>query len=241
MLTRPWLALGGAALLLLAACNDDEPQAINTPTPVPTATATASAPQCLRFDGPPDGSAKHPYLKRAMALTCREDVKLVQESLGIAADGLYDNDTAAAVIAKQRPYACIRADDGQVGPQTWTLIVDGTEPCKPGRSATPTPVWANCDSGHAVWALLAADSTVLRRCAGSLELVRGGRTSVGGIEELGSSVCGDFDENFDAPEGTRTTLCVSNPGTDDMLQASTTTGSGAPIWSAEVVARYVRS
>jgi peptidoglycan hydrolase-like protein with peptidoglycan-binding domain len=174
-----------------------------------------------------------------MALTCREDVKRLQQALGIRADGLFDNDTARAVIAAQQPYACITAGDGQVGPQTWALIVDGTEPCRPGKSAAPMPGWARCGSGATDWALQARDGSVLRRCGSALELVHAGKTRLGAVREIGSSVCADFDENFSAPAGTGTTICVSNPATDDTMQASRAGGQGSAVWMEDVVGRYL--
>lgn len=229
-----------ALCVLLAGCTDgEEPTAIRTPTPSAAAVPTASAPACLPFTGPPDGSARRPYLKRAMALDCREDVKQLQEALGLAPDGFFDFDTAAAVIARQEPYDCITADDGQVGPQTWALIVEGTAPCPAGSSPPPVPAWARCGSTEAAWALRAKDGTVLRRCGEELVLVRAGSTITAAARELGSSVCGEFDEPFTAPAGTRTTLCVSDPANDDTLQADPATGEGDAIWREEIAARYV--
>ncbi len=170
-----------------------------------------------------------------MALDCREDVKRVQQALDITADGLFDAETAAAVIAKTKAYPCITANDGQVGPQTWALIVDGTEPCKP-RAGTPTsaaiPAFARCTSGTADWALRTADGTVLRRCGDSLLLVRDGETSTGSIQELGSSACADFD--------TGVTVCVSDPATIDTVEASST-GEDETAWSEDIEDRYIRS
>lgn len=244
MRTRSQLVLGATLALLLGGCSDDdEPAARPTPSASATASPSATAIACEPFAGAPDGSAKRPYLKRSMAFTCREDVKVLQEALGLPADGRFDFDTAAAVIARQQPYRCITANDGQVGPQTWDLIVDGTEPCRPTGTGSPTPAvvptWAHCESGTAAWALRTEGGTVLRRCADSLVLVHAGETSSGPVQELGSSVCAEFDENFDAPAGTRTILCVSDPKTEDTLQANPTGGDDSTIWFDEVVARYV--
>ncbi|MBA3742268.1 peptidoglycan-binding domain-containing protein [Sporichthya sp.] len=234
-MTRRSLGVVGLfGCLLLGACNDDEPDAIATPTPAAAASAAASA-KCLPDDGPPAGSARRPYLKRAMALECREDVKRLQQALDLTADGFFDADTAAAVIAKTKAYPCITANDGQVGPQTWSLIVDGKEPCKP-RTGTPTaaatPAFARCTSGTAAWALRTAEGTVLRRCGDSLVLGRAGQTSTGSAQELGSSVCADFD--------TGVTVCVSDPVTDDTVEASTT-GEDETVWSEDIEDRYIRS
>lgn len=230
--------------MLLAGCTgDDDPTAAATPTPTATVTATPSAAACLQFAGPPDGSAKRPYLKRAMALQCREDVKQLQEALGLSPDGFFDFDTAAAVMARQQPYDCIEADDGQVGPQTWALIVDGTEPCgpaEPGATPPPAPAWARCGSAAAAWALRGEEGTVLRRCGQQLVLVYDGTTHSGAVRELGSSVCAEFDEAFSAPPGTRTSICVSNPAADDAIQADPATGDGSAVWREEVAARYVK-
>jgi hypothetical protein len=219
--------------LLLSGCSgDDEPDAIGTPTPSATASATTPA-MCLAFDGPPDGSTRHPYLKRAMALECREDVKRVQQALGVTADGHFDADTAAAVIAKTKAYPCITANDGQVGPQTWSLIIDGTQPCPP-RTGSPTPAsipaFARCASGTAAWALQTTEGTVLRRCGDSLVLVRAGKNTTSEVQELGSSVCADFAEG---------TVCVSDPATDDTLRADDAADGGQALWSEEISERYV--
>lgn len=231
------LAVG---LVVVAGCSDGgEPAAIGTPTPSAAPAPTVAAPECRPFAGPPDGSVRRPYLKRAMALDCREDVKQLQEALGLTPDGFFDFDTAAAVIARQEPYDCITADDGQVGPQTWALIVEGTPPCPAGTSPPPVPGWARCGSVDAAWALRAQDGTVLRRCGERLVLVYDGATSTAAVRELGTSVCGEFDEQFSAPAGTRATLCVSDPANDDSLQADPATGGGDAIWREEITARYV--
>lgn len=237
------IILGAAVCVLLAGCTgDDDPATGATPASTPTATATTSAAACVPFTGPPDGSAKRPYLKRAMALECREDVKQLQEALGLTPDGFFDFDTAAAVIARQEPYRCITADDGQVGPQTWALIVNGTEPCaatEPGASPPPPPAWARCASADAAWALRGEDGTVLRRCGQQLVLVYDGTTHSAPVRELGSSVCAEFDEAFSAPRGTRTSICVSNPATDETLQADPASGDGSAVWREDVAARHV--
>lgn len=218
--------------LLLGACSGDEPEVVATPTPAANASATPSA-KCLPFDGPPDGSARHPYLKRAMALECREDVKRLQQALDLTADGFFDADTAAAVIAKTKAYPCITANDGQVGPQTWSLIVDGTEPCE-ARAATPTattvPAFARCSSGKTIWALQTVEDSVLRRCGDSLVLVREGKTTTSEVQQLGSSVCANFAE---------ATVCVSDPATDDTLQAGGSAVGGKAVWSEEISERYI--
>lgn len=236
--------MGAAVCVLLAGCTgDDDPAAGVTPPPTATVTASPSAAACLPFAGPPDGSAKRPYLKRAMALECREDVKQLQEALGLSPDGLFDFDTAAAVIARQQPYDCIEADDGQVGPQTWALIVDGTEPCEaaePGASPPPPPAWARCGSAAAAWALRGEDGTVVRRCGGQLVLVYDGTTHSGAVRELGSSTCAEFDGAFPAPAATRTSICVSNPATDETMQADPASGDGSAVWREEVADRYVK-
>lgn len=247
MRVRSAAAAGAATCLLLGACTDDGagPQAASTPTasanPTASATATASA-SCLPFGGTPDGSAARPYLKRSMALTCREDVKRIQSALGLPADGRFDFDTAAAVIATTKPYGCITANDGQVGPQTWALIIDGVEPCRPGTaSPTAVPSWARCADAVAVWALRAVDETVLRRCGATLELVYDGDTLVSPVQELGSSVCAEFDERFSGP-ASRTILCVSDPATDDTLEAGSAAGDDGlqTVWSEEIEDRYLR-
>jgi hypothetical protein len=236
--------VAAAVCVLFAGCTDDNgPAATATPSPTASVAASPSAVACLPFAGPPDGSAKRPYLKRAMALECREDVKQLQEALRLNPDGFFDFDTAAAVIARQQPYDCITADDGQVGPQTWALIVDGTEPCEAGApSAGPrtAPAWARCGSAAADWALRGEDGTVLRRCGQQLVLVYDGTTHAGAVRELGSSVCAEFDEAFSAPSGTRTSICVSNPATDEAMQADPTSGDGSAGWREDVAARYVR-
>ncbi len=243
---RSWTVGAAAGCLLLGGCSgEDDPAAIATPTPSVTASPTASAVACLAFAGAPNGSAQRPYLKRSMAFTCREDVQVLQEALGIAADGKFDFDTAAAVIARQQPYACIQANDGQVGPQTWELIVNGTEPCRASATGSPTPAviptWARCDAGTAAWALRAKEGTVLRRCADALELIHGGQSHTAPVSEIGSSVCAEFDESFDAAAGTRTILCVADPRTEDILQANPTDGEGSAVWFDDVVARYLRA
>ncbi|GAA0631824.1 hypothetical protein GCM10009547_39610 [Sporichthya brevicatena] len=234
-----------SAVLLLGACSDDGDDAAPTPAPTATTSATpsASAKPCVAFAGPPDGSARRPYLKRALAIECREDVKRLQAALGIEVNGFFDFETAAAVIERQKPFPCITANDGQVGEQTWALIVDGTQPC-PARTGGPTsvtvPAWATCTSGTVAWGLLAEDGTVLRRCGSTLELVHDGTTSAGPVQEIGSSVCAEFDESFDTAAGTRTLLCVSDPRTEDILQANPTTDDAEAVWFDDVVARYVR-
>ena len=238
--------MGAAVCALLAGCTggtrEDDPIAEPTPTPPAVTTAAPSVKACLPFAGPPDGSAKRPYLKRAMALECREDVKQLQEALGLSPDGRFDFDTAAAVMARQQPYECITADDGQVGPQTWALIVDGTEPCEAGEpdaGPPPTPAWARCASADAAWALRGEEGTVLRRCGQQLVLVYDGSTRSGAVRELGSSVCAEFDEAFSAPPGTRTSICVSNPATDEAMQADPASGGGSAVWREDVAARFV--
>ena len=234
------IVVGLAVCLLLAGCTgDQEPAAVTPPTPAATASATPSAVPCLPFAGPPDGSAKRPYLKRAMALDCREDVKQLQEALGLRPTGFFDFDTAAAVMARQKPYDCITADDGQVGPQTWALIVEGTEPCETGSSPPPVPAWARCGSADAAWALRAEDGTVLRRCGEQLVLVHDGAAQEAAVRELGSSLCGEFDESFAAPAATRSSICVSNPATDETMQADPATGDGDALWREDIAARYV--
>jgi hypothetical protein len=235
-----WWALGLVSGCLLAGCNgsDQQPESHG---PAPTVAATASA-ACLTYDGPPDGSAKHPYLKRAMALDCREDVKRLQTALGITADGHFDNDTATAVIRRQAAYDCIKADDGQVGPQTWSLIVDGVDPCTPRTgSKTPEamPTWARCIDGDTTWGLRTEDRTTLRRCGKTLELVYDGKTLTSPVQDLGSSACGEFEESFSAPSGT-STICVSNPATDEQLEASLTADPNGSVYQNEVKDRYVK-
>lgn len=182
-----------------------------------------------------------------MALDCREDVKKVQTALGITASGHFDNATAAAVIAKQKPYDCIKANDGQVGEQTWALIVDGVDPCKPGKAtAQAKPAWATCNWGlHpgpytvARWALKTEDGTVVRRCGDTLELLHDRTTSIGDAQELGSSACAQFDESFGSA-AERTEICVSDPAAIDRLQADDAGGeSDAPVWQDDISDRYV--
>jgi len=178
------VGVGVGVGLLLAGCRGgEEPAAIDLPAPTASAVPSA-APACLPFRGPPDGSPRRPYLKRAMALECREDVKRLQQALGLSPDGFFDFATAAAVIARQRPYACITAGDGQVGPQTWALIVEGIEPCEPGRSPAPVPAWARCGSADAAWALRAQDGTVLRGHPAG----RGARAGVLGVRGVRRAV-----------------------------------------------------
>lgn len=236
--------MGAAVCVLLAGCTgDDDPSAGVTPTPTATVTAAPSTATCLPFAGPPDGSAKRPYLKRAMALECREDVKQLQEALGLSPDGFFDFDTAAAVIARQQPYDCIEADDGQVGPQTWALIVNDTEPCEaadPADTPPPAPAWARCGSAEAAWALRGEEGTVLRRCGQQLVLVYDGTTHSGAVRELGSSTCAEFDEAFSASTGNRTSVCVSNPRTDETMQADPASGEGSAVWREDVATRYVK-
>jgi hypothetical protein len=224
-------------MLLATACNSDGKDARPSPSPSATASASPTA-ACLGYDGPPDGSAKHPYLKRAMALDCREDVKRLQAALGIEASGHFDNATANAVIAKQEPYACISANDGQVGPQTWSLIVDGIDPCSPGRTARPRPSWATCNSATLAWALQTEDGTVVRRCGDALVLVHDGKTSTGAVQGLGSSACAQFDESFGS-DAKRTEICVSDAGAIDRLEADDTTGQGKSVWSDDIADRYI--
>lgn len=238
--------MGAAACVLLAGCTGDDDPDAGAPTPPAVATAPATASPsptaCVPFAGPPDGSPRRPYLKRAMALECREDVKQLQDALGLSPDGFFDFDTAAAVIARQQPYDCITADDGQVGPQTWALIVDGTEPCEvaePGAAPPPAPAWARCGSVAAAWALRAEDGTVVRRCGERLVLVYDGTVHAGAVRELGSSVCAEFDEAFSGPSGARTSICVSNPATDEAVQADPASGARGAVWREDVAARYV--
>ena len=226
---------------LLAGCNGSDDEPTGEASAAPTAPSTASA-ECLPYDGPPDGSAKHPYLKRAMALDCREDVQRLQSALGIPADGHFDNATASAVIKRQAPYECIEANDGQVGPQTWSLIVDGVDPCKPVTgSKTPEamPTWARCTSGATEWGLHTEDDTILRRCGNTLELVYDGATHKAVVQELGSSACGEFDEPFSANSG-RSTICISDARTTDGIQATSTEDQDQTPWQSEVDGHYLK-
>lgn len=93
---------------LLPHWNEFIKQVEGAPQPAPAPQPAKPAPQ------PP----KYTRLLRLTSPMMRgEDVKLVQQKLGIAADGIYGPNTKAAVMKFQKDHGL--AVDGIVGPNTW--------------------------------------------------------------------------------------------------------------------------
>lgn len=84
------------------------PGATAAPTAKPTSTVPAASPVSLRT------------LRRGDS---GQDVVVLQQRLGIAADGKFGPGTQAAVIAYQRSKGL--SPDGVVGPRTWAALMGG--------------------------------------------------------------------------------------------------------------------
>lgn len=88
---------------------------------------------------PPQSNAQR-ILKLANPLMKGEDVKKVQEKLGVSVDGIFGQKTRSAVVSFQKKIGL--SPDGIVGPKTWEKLFPKTNPTpQPPPSPKPKPMY----------------------------------------------------------------------------------------------------
>lgn len=96
------------------------PSASSAPASVPASTTAPSSSQA------PGVSTALPVLRRGMGSKAapNADVRILQERLGVGADGIFGPGTEAAVVAYQNRHGL--KPDGIVGNATWTALLGGS-------------------------------------------------------------------------------------------------------------------
>lgn len=96
------------------------------PAPAPAAPAPAAPPILSSTLPLPAGTRVLPTLRRGDGIKPQQpnpDVKLMQQKLGIKADGQFGSGTESALKAWQKSHGLVA--DGVCGPKTWTALLAG--------------------------------------------------------------------------------------------------------------------